>query len=506
MDNWKNNNNNKGSQTSNSHGSGNAHNSGNSYSGYSPPTTPPTLPVPTPTPSRVRQYEDAGGFGIVCGVITYLFGIVGLIIMLCSAQFIFVLPGIIAALALIAPIFVRLARGATVGQALSVCIQYGHYMFTLLVAMWWLLYSAYAVKPGVLIAIGIMTMYAMYYFPCFLALDASSRGLPGGRCVRAAIVCFVDSLLFYVIFAYLAGDAMGDFMNVIFSTSIVVSGNLQHAINKYKEAKGKGNGLRGLISVVLVFAIVLGFSGTVFLVMPKVAERRYEQALTLIEKGEYRAAREALSKNINYPDAAEKLKEIAFVDLQLGETVTIGHHLKHKDKPGRYYALTWTVLEVKDGKALLLCDEILRFQPSNPLYKWNSGNNVRSCLQGVYDAFDDADKERILLSKISTETEAGKFTSEDHLFLLSREELERYCTDDKMLFTPKTGSYYDSQEPPYNVVLCYYTRTSDKNNDWVAVNCDEREFFVMTDDAYIYTGIRPAMYVSIAKSLEAPTE
>lgn len=502
MDNWKNHNNNNNSQSSNPRGSGGAYSSGNSYSGYSPPATPPAPSMPAPTSRRVVQYEDAGGFGIACGIITYLFGIVGLIIMLCSAQFIFVLPGILVALALIAPIFVRLARGATVSQALSVCILYGHYMFTLLVGMWWLLYSTYAVKPGVLIAIGIMTMYAMYYFPCFLALDASARGLPGKRCVRAAIICFVDSLIFYVAFAYLAGDTMSDFVNVIFSTSIVVSGNLQHAINKYKQAKSNGKGLRGLISVVLVVAITLGFSGTAFFVLPKIAERRYEQALELIENGEYRAAREALSKNINYPAAAEKFTEIAFINLEAGETVTIGHHLKHFDKPGRYYALTWTVVEAENGKALLLCDEILSCMDSNPLSRWNEGNNVRSRLNEVYSAFDDADKGKILLSKITTAAETGEFTSEDHLFLLSQAELERYCTDEKMLYTKNKGKYYKSQEP-YETTLCYYTRTTDAKGNWIVADCENREFTVRKDNSYRLVGLRPAMYISYTDTAAA---
>ena len=486
MDKWNNNNNSS---------------SGSYSSGYSAPYTPPP-PQYSPRVTGGKQYESVGGFGIVCGLIAYLFGIVGIIVMLCSVQFLYVLPAILVALVLIAPVFVRLVRGASVGAALSACVQYGHYMFTLLVAMWWVLYSSHAAKPGVLIAIGIMTMYAMYYFPFFLAADAAGRGLSGKRCARAAIICFVDSLIFYVVFAALMGDAMSDYVNVMFSTAIVVSGNLQQAINKYKQAKQSGNGVRGLVSVVLVFSITLGSVGVVTLALPKITERRYEQALTLIEEGDYAAAREALQRIINYPAAADKFAEIALVRLEVGETVTLGHHLKHPDKPGRYYALTWTVVEVKEGKALLLCNEILSCMDSNPLSYWNKGNNVRSRLQEVYGAFDDADKAKILQSTITTVAEKGEFVSEDYLFPLSQAELERYCTDEKMMFTKEKGSYYKGQEP-YETTLCYYTRTTDAKGKWIVADCENRAFTTRKDESYRLVGVRPAMYISNADTVPA---
>ena len=159
-------------------------------------------------------------------------------------------------------------------------------------------------------------------------------------------------------------------------------------------------------------------------------------------------------------------------------------------------ALGYEILKVEDGKALLLCDTILRCTDTNPLSLWNEGNNVRSVLQSIYEGFSAEDKARILLSEITTNLEDASFISEDYLFLLSREELLECCTDEKLLYTKNVTKYYKEQKA-FETVLCYYVRSVDDNGKWIVADCEDKCFTTRKSEGYRLTGVRPAIYVSV---------
>ena len=442
----------------------------------------------------VKQTGASFGGGTISGIVAYVAALIGVAIMLCNVPVTMIFPALLAAGVLLVPVILRLGGGGGLLVALSVCARYGHLMFSLLVLVWWAMFTTGTASPTLLTAMVVISMYAMYYFPFYVAADASGKDLDGVWPWVAAGLCFVGSLIFYIAVHDTANDTF-DYAAVLFPTALVVSGNFLAGINSLLYHKGRGDGGKGLVALLLTVAILTGSILSVKYVFPSLAGATYEAALEQIEAGDYRGARKILSKIKHNEDAAKKLEEIQFVALAVGETVTIGRWLKDPDTPGKYAPLTFTVVKVEDGKALLLCDSIVSCTDTNPLSYWNKGNNVRSELEDIYNHFEEEDKARIALSEVTTVADSNAtFTSEDYLFLLSREELEAYCTDEKMLYTEKSTSYYKEQKA-FETVLCYYTRGVDENGKWLVADCENQEFTARKSEGYRLTGVRPAMYI-----------
>ncbi len=439
----------------------------------------------------VKQTGVSFGGGTISGIVAYVGALIGVIIMLCNVPPVCIVPAVLAVLVLLVPAIIRFGGGGGLLAALSVFARHGHLMFSLMVLIWWVMFTTGTASSVLLTAMVVASMYAMYYFPFYVAADASGKDLDGAWRWVAAGLCFVGSLIFYIAIHDTVNDTF-DYAAIYFPTALVLSGNLLVGVNTLLYHKGRGDGGKGLVALLLTVAILAGSILSVKYLFPSLAGATYENALEKIEEGDYRGARETLSRIKNNDAAAKKLEEIAFIGLEVGEQVTIGKHLKKPDKPGTV-PLTWTVVKVEGGKALLLCDSIVCCMDSNPLSRWNEGNNVRDELQELYKYFDEKDKELIALTTTTTKAE-GEFTSEDHLFLLSREELEAYCTDEDMLYTDEVTSYYKEQKT-FETVLCYYTRTADENGKWIVADCDAKTFTTRKSESYRLTGVRPAMYI-----------
>ncbi|MBR7111849.1 MAG: hypothetical protein IKC75_02850 [Clostridia bacterium] len=439
----------------------------------------------------VKQTGVSFGGGTISGIVAYVAALIGVAIMLSNVPVTLIFPALLAAGVLLVPVILRLGGGAGLLAALSVCAKYGHLMFSLLILVWWAMFTTGTASSALLTGMTVVSMYAMYYFPFYVAVHASGKDLDGAWPWIAAGLCFIGSLIFYIAIHDTVNDTF-DYTAIYFPTALVVSGNFLVGVNTLLYHKGRGDGGKGLVALLLTVAILAGSILSVKYLFPSLAGATYENALERIEAGDYREAREILSRIKNNDDAAKKLEEIAFIGLEVGERVTIGKHAKDPDKPGTV-PLTWTVVKVEEGKALLLCDSIVCCMDSNALSRWNEGNNVRGKLQDLYKYFDEEDRARIALSTVTTKAEA-EFTSEDHLFLLSREELEAYCTDEKMLYTKEVTSYYKEQKA-FETVLCYYTRSTDENGKWIVADCDDKTFTTRKSEGYRLTGVRPAMYI-----------
>ena len=450
---------------------------------------------------RVGGFADSGEIAPISGIIAYALALIGCIIMLCNVPSTMLFPAILAVLVLVAPIVIKLGGGASILAALMLFARYGHYMFALLLVFWWTLYTTQSAGPALLIGLGVVSMYAMYYFPFLLYADCVARDFGKLWCRISPAFCFVGSLVFYVAVHDSVLEHF-EYVNVIFSTAVTVIGLLLLAVHRLIDGISEGNAHRGLVSLLLTVAILLGAALSVGLVFPKMAGASYEDALAMIERGEYREARERLHKMKNNEEAQKTLKEIAFVALEVGESVTLGFMPDVPDTPYDEVPLTWTVVAVEDGRALLFCDEILSCLDTNPLSRWNEGNNVRGELERIYGRFSEEDKARILLSTMTTLGDTGEFTAEDHLFLLSPEELLRYCPDEKALYSKEVSSYYEAQKA-FETVKCYYLRGVNENNKWLIADCKNKEITYRKSEEYRLAGVRPAVYVAIT---EAPSE
>ncbi len=90
--------------------------------------------------------------------------------------------------------------------------------------------------------------------------------------------------------------------------------------------------------------------------------------------------------------------------------------------------IQWRVLEEKDGKALLLAENILHYSPNCSYNSEYKDSPVRKWLNGGFlsTAFSDAGRERIIKTRINNDNYSYKSeATEDKIFLLSRSEAAR---------------------------------------------------------------------------------
>ncbi len=110
---------------------------------------------------------------------------------------------------------------------------------------------------------------------------------------------------------------------------------------------------------------------------------------------------------------------------------------------GRYKGeeIVWRVLDAQDGRMLLISDQALDSAHYNKTYEditWEKCS-LRAWLNGEFlqEAFNDAEKARIADTNVNNNNNAGDppiwggFDTQDKIFLLSREEAEKYFADYK---------------------------------------------------------------------------
>ncbi|MDR0197277.1 MAG: DUF6273 domain-containing protein, partial [Oscillospiraceae bacterium] len=156
----------------------------------------------------------------------------------------------------------------------------------------------------------------------------------------------------------------------------------------------------------------------------------------------------------------------------------------------------WRVLDVKDGKALIITDKIIETRAYNEKFTdvtWEICD-LRAYLNGeFYNSFGKSDKARVVKTKISNKDNrqfgapGGKDT-DDYIFLLSIDEAKEYFSD----FA--AGVAYDSKG---NLHL-WWLRSPGAVNICAAI-VDSGSGFVIDAGRYVYLdgGVRPAMWLTL---------
>ena len=190
--------------------------------------------------------------------------------------------------------------------------------------------------------------------------------------------------------------------------------------------------------------------------------------------------------------------------------------------------IDWLVLDVKDGKALIISDNVL-FSTTYGKKTWEACTLRAYLNESFYQGFTESDRARILPTTLKNPDNqwygaAGGNDTNDYIFLLSIEEAVEYFGDSGELLYPSVrydsldGSLgnYGSIDDPFNEnrTASYngYVHGSDytgddRNQDWWLRSPGEEDSdaaFVF-DDGRIYVkgmgatlcGIRPAMWISL---------
>ena len=192
-----------------------------------------------------------------------------------------------------------------------------------------------------------------------------------------------------------------------------------------------------------------------------IQSNKYDRAIKLIDSGDYQTAY-TLLQNLSYKDSAEKLqsiKPLLLAKAKPGDTVLFGEYEQDKDISNGKEDISWLVLEVKDGKALVVSKYALdckQYNTSNTDVTWETCT-LRKWLNNdfINAAFSSYEKAMIPTVTVSADenpdysTNPGNAT-QDQVFLLSITEANKYFGSDSARQCKPTdyafanGAYFNS--------------------------------------------------------------
>lgn len=278
----------------------------------------------------------------------------------------------------------------------------------------------------------------------------------------------------------------------------------------------------GIICIVLVLAVLAaGVAGYYFVIM--VPQRAVKAAESFIEQGSYIDAYQVL-QNAKIPSVfgSEKLTEkktgilamkeqlvaehptVVLHNVKVGDVITYGHYEQDGDAENGKEPLEWIVLDIDDetGRVLVLsryCISCQRFNESGGGVTWKE-SSIRAWLnkkEGKYafygNAFTETERSFIFNKHVHTDRNPQYYTSggsdvDDHLFLLSVQEVEEYLTSDEVrrceptLASRREGSYCP-REGEFTAYCRWWLRTPGETN--------KKTVYVRYDGTIDYQGGAP---------------
>lgn len=301
-----------------------------------------------------------------------------------------------------------------------------------------------------------------------------------------------------------------------------------------------------IIGACLIFAIVL------FTVI--IPNLKYNKALELYDLGKYNEAITAFEKLNSYKDSTDKLKQCKYlyaVELEesgniveayetlialggyedsadraseiyekykneklkvakAGDYIFFGTYEQDNDTSNGKEYIEWLVLEMEDGKALLVSKYALDCQPYNTSYTnvtWETCS-LRKWLNEMFilNAFGVEEQSQIQSTSVSADknpeysTDPGNSTT-DKMFLLSITEVKKYFSSDEDRKCEATdyaiaqGASYSREKKP---TCCWWLR-SPGFNQLVAEDVYGEGFVSNGGNAVDYdnVGVRPAMWINL---------
>ena len=187
-------------------------------------------------------------------------------------------------------------------------------------------------------------------------------------------------------------------------------------------------------------------------------------------------------------------------DVRVDQTVTFGSYEQDNDTANGREAIEWIVLDVQDGKALVISKyaldarayssyvQNLNFACSD-VYKWLNSDFI-------YNAFSDEERAKIVTTTISADPNPYYDTNQgidydDKLFLLSIDEVETYL---QPIFRVCQSTEY-AQSPSGN--CAWWLRTMGYTSKDAAYVSAAGVIFPEGNPTEAIFGVRPAMWVEL---------
>ncbi len=242
----------------------------------------------------------------------------------------------------------------------------------------------------------------------------------------------------------------------------------------------------------------------------KILDEKYNNAIALLNAGNIVQAYEALIALDGYKDSKEKADSIydayVFKTAKPGDYIKFGSYEQDNNPSNGKEKIEWLVLDVKDGKALVISKYVLDCKKYNDLRfaKTWEDCTIRTWLNDnfVYLAFSQKEKEMIPTVTVSADknpqydTNSGKATR-DKIFLLSISEAEKYFSSDSERISCAT-KYAESKNVVIYTGAWWWLRSPGAEQHY-ASNVDHGGAVLASGNPVQsdYIGIRPAMWIDL---------
>ncbi len=281
--------------------------------------------------------------------------------------------------------------------------------------------------------------------------------------------------------------------------------NKEQGTSEQKPAKKKSN--RGLLIALCVVILVVA----AYFVIPAVG---YNNAVGLMESGEYEEAIAKFEALNGYKDSKDKIRECALLKIQVGDYISFGSYEQDNDMTNGKEDIEWLVLDKQDNKILVISKYGLDAKPYNTEYANITWENctLRSWLNDDFynTAFSADEKKAIVQSEVSAEknpkydTNPGNDTT-DKVFMLSISEVNKYFSSDSARQCAATdyaiaqGAWTSSK---YTVdgkgAYWWWLRSPGRNQCRTARVSSDGSVGCSGDFVYSINGcVRPAMWINL---------
>lgn len=242
-----------------------------------------------------------------------------------------------------------------------------------------------------------------------------------------------------------------------------------------------------------------------------IVSNKYDRAVKYIETGEYQAAY-ILLDGLEYKDSTEKLqsiKPLLLAKAKPGDTVFLGTYEQDNNTSNGKEDIAWLVLEVKDGKALVVSKYALdckQYNTSNTVVTWETCT-LRKWLNNdfINAAFSSYEKAMIPTVMVSADKRPGHSANpgnatQDQVFLLSITEANKYFNSNgARQCEPTDYAVANGSSESNSGNFCrWWLRSPGSTQDSAAYVFSGGGVIESGNDVDIGTSaVRPAMWISI---------
>jgi tetratricopeptide (TPR) repeat protein len=261
-----------------------------------------------------------------------------------------------------------------------------------------------------------------------------------------------------------------------------------------------------IVCVCIVFVIVLAT-----FIIPSI---KYSKTLELCDLGKYNEAITAFEELNGYKDSADRASELyekykyeKLKAAEVGDYIFFGSYEQDNDTSNGKEYIEWLVLEVKDGKVLLISKYALDCQPYNTVYEnvtWETCT-LRKWLNNdfINAAFSADEKDMIPTVTVYADTNSEYSTNlgnatQDQVFLLSVSEAINYFNSDDARKCKPTDYAVANNSGLKDGEKWWWLRSPGEEQENAAIVISDGVVYLRGHLFVVDRAVRPALWIDLA--------